>query len=405
MAGRIVARLAHPPADNIEWVIYNDYKSIEGPFQTSISELRDKTNQYPITVLVPSIALQILHVNIPRTSRSNLLKAIPYALEEQVADDMSNIHFAILETSDEKQTIAVVAKSLMDTWLKQLTTAGIHAESLIPDVYALPEAGTAWFAVCDKDSVLCSCGHNLKFVTDKMNFYTITRLFLENEQYPKPSHIEISCDNVSSLNLPPEVVSINGVPIHCTPPQEPLIRYLAQHLPKSSMINLLQGDYQATHTHLVIKRTWGIAAAIVAIWCVSFFGKDLLQYHQLNKQQTILQQQVDHIYHQVFPTATAVTTPKLRFERELKRLQVASQGSTVLSLIAQAAPVVKSSSDITIESLEFKEDKLTIKVRSNNFQNIEGLVNALKQKQLTVAQSEAQRSDNVATSNIVIRKH
>lgn len=404
MALRLILRLTHPASDIVEWLICDDNTPVEGPFTSSLHELKTKASQYPVIVLVPGIAVHITETSIPRTSRTNLLKAIPYTLEDQIAEGITNTHFAIIDIKEDKQLIAIVARAQMDAWLKQLSEANIFTESIIPDFYGLPDAGTAWYALCDKEKMLCSCGHQLKFVTDKINFYNVMRLYLESEKYGRPSHIEIFCDDLGPLKLPNGAVSIDGAPIHCVPAKTDVLTYLSQHLPTSPSINLLQGDYRPAHTQALIKRTWKIAGVLVLIWWISSLTTDVLTYHQLNKQQKLLQQHIQQIYFQVFPTATTVTAPKVRIERELTNLQNATAGSAMLNLITQVAPVVVENKEISIESLDYKEGELTLKIRSDNFQNIDNLASALKQKKLSVQQGEAQRSANFATSNLVIRK-
>ena len=45
-------------------------------------------------VIVPSEDVLVTTVTLPKMNRSRLLQAIPYALEEQVIEDVDTMHFA-----------------------------------------------------------------------------------------------------------------------------------------------------------------------------------------------------------------------------------------------------------------------------------------------------------------------
>ena len=48
-----------------------------------------------ITVLVPGTECLLSRVQIPGRNRQKLLRAVPFALEEQLSDEVENLHFAI----------------------------------------------------------------------------------------------------------------------------------------------------------------------------------------------------------------------------------------------------------------------------------------------------------------------
>ncbi len=66
---------------------------------------------------------------------------MPYALEEQLAEDIDDLHFAIGKRPPRTPSttpVAVVALSLMDEWTSALKAAGISAESMYVDSDLLP---------------------------------------------------------------------------------------------------------------------------------------------------------------------------------------------------------------------------------------------------------------------------
>ena len=65
---------------------------------------------------------------------------MPYALEEQLAEDIDELHFAIGKRDGDSPTtpVAVVALALMDEWTNTLKAAGLVPESMYVDSDLLP---------------------------------------------------------------------------------------------------------------------------------------------------------------------------------------------------------------------------------------------------------------------------
>ena len=68
-----------------------------------------------VVVLVSGADGLLTRVSIPGSSRQKLLRAVPYALEEQLSEDVDNLHFALGTTlEDEGWPVAVIRKQFMD---------------------------------------------------------------------------------------------------------------------------------------------------------------------------------------------------------------------------------------------------------------------------------------------------
>ena len=54
--------------------------------------------QHKVIVLLDSSNVHLNHVQLPTSNRQKMLRAIPYALEEQLAEDIEDFHFVIGKT-------------------------------------------------------------------------------------------------------------------------------------------------------------------------------------------------------------------------------------------------------------------------------------------------------------------
>lgn len=97
-----------------------------------------------------------LAVDLPFPSRRQRQTALPFAVEDQLADPIADLHFALgTELSPRRHLVGVVRKSRMDAWQALLAEAGLDASILVPDALTLPlpEAG-AWAVRVEGDRAL-----------------------------------------------------------------------------------------------------------------------------------------------------------------------------------------------------------------------------------------------------------
>src|SRR5256885_3286084 len=95
---------------------------------------------------------------IRRPPRSTLF---PYttlfrSLEERLADDIDDLHFAIGKRAGDsaRAPVAVVARALLDEWLATLRAGGLEPEAIYADSELLPHNPSQAVLLLDEDAVL-----------------------------------------------------------------------------------------------------------------------------------------------------------------------------------------------------------------------------------------------------------
>lgn len=98
---QLILRLSAETSDSLEWLIWSISRHqtlTQG--NGTLERLQTVLADYPVMsvrVLVPSTDVTFHSLSLPRQSRRQLLQAIPFMLEEQVASDIDQLHFAVME--------------------------------------------------------------------------------------------------------------------------------------------------------------------------------------------------------------------------------------------------------------------------------------------------------------------
>ena len=106
----------------------------------------------------------------------------------------------------------------------------------------------------------------------------------------------------------------------------------------------------------------------------------------LNKKTAVVDNQIEVIYHQFFPEAKQVISPKFRISQLLKTTQEDNQ-MRFWVLINAFAKTMKDSS-ITIDQMRYQNKILAVTLVSPDFVTLQKLETVLKQ-QLKVNQTQA----------------
>src|SRR3546814_16716794 len=90
-----------------------------------------------MTHSLPTRRSSDLTVEVPARQPAKVLQAAPFVLEEQLAEDVDTLHFALgARQADHRWPLAIVSQTRMQAWLALLQDFAIHADAMVPDVLA-----------------------------------------------------------------------------------------------------------------------------------------------------------------------------------------------------------------------------------------------------------------------------
>ncbi|HTC39566.1 MAG TPA: type II secretion system protein GspL, partial [Steroidobacteraceae bacterium] len=93
-----------------------------------------------VVVLAPAAQILLAEPALPPGGGTKLVRAVPFALEEHLTEDVDQLSFAIGHRRSNGSTpVAVVSRSVLQGWIASLSAAGIDPQAIYPDILAMPE--------------------------------------------------------------------------------------------------------------------------------------------------------------------------------------------------------------------------------------------------------------------------
>lgn len=152
-------------------------------------------------------------------------------------------------------------------------------------------------------------------------------------------------------------------------------------------MNLCQGEMQHGYKNDLLKKGYQLSIVLFCIWLLSLLVVNWIKLHQLNKETQKIDEQTAVIYHEFFPDAKQVISPKFRITQLLKSNNAEEQ-NRFWFLLNQFSKVMKNDHH-TLEQLRYQNKTLSVTLVSTDFTSLEELENELKKLQLKVKQTQA----------------
>jgi general secretion pathway protein L len=333
-----------------------------------------------VFALVPSEFVTLHTLDLPALNRKQQLKAIPFALEEQLPDDIGSYFFLSLEqkTENGRVSVAVIKHEYMKTWLDQLKAVNISPQLLIPELLALEYIPNTWQIYIEGQFALVRTELTQGFVTDIPNL----ELLINNQKNPKKIILTDQGQDASVKSA-----SFNFSFEKNLNPQS-LLAQAARTLLKKPVLNLLQEQYY-------VKPLKEIGDSWYSSWSTSWYLGVLLiivlilgkaaQAIYLSHVVTLQQKTITQIFYQHFPASIALENPQKQMEQQLKVAKFSTEGGKFLSDMDKVGSVISQYKMLTFQSITFNNSQMTFTLPLLNLQWQQEIINQLSEKGLKLS--------------------
>jgi len=364
------------------WSLCNDAGELTGKITTcSLDEISKNAGGHSIVVLLNSQCLHINQVKLPTQNLQKMLKAVPYAIEEFIADDIENFHFVIAKNKNSDLTSVVgIEKSTLQTITQIFQKANINVEKIIPDALCLAANENQWVCLNHlNDTYLQTNTQYGTVLPNEILQYTLTNK-LADESLSKPEKILLFSEqeNSGTFDSIPfeEIIGDNEIELlNVVYNTHPLVVFCG-HYKQATSLNLLQNDFKPKRQSSGHWQHWKLAASLAAIWLILNLGFTGFKHSQIKDENLITKAKIEKIYKKAFPQSKKIVNPRVQMEQKLKELKSGSGNSNngLIYLLAESFGTLGSNNqNITVLSLTFRNNRMDIGLDGNNLQSIETL--------------------------------
>jgi len=369
------------------WVLRDEQRPTGALFHGNLQEAAAQAAGARVSVLVPGVDVLLAQVELPAMKAQRLARAVPFALEEQLAGDVDDLHVAIGQRDAQGRVAnAVVSRQQLDGWLEQLKAVGLQADVMTPEMFGLQwdaedEPGQSrWSMLIDGQAGLLRTGVQTGLAFEMDSLLPVLQACIDDAGDTPPMGLQLTVcgDNVFADSDEYRVLSAlcaeQGIDLSLDEKNEARSVMLAQNFDEQRAINLLQGDYSRKQQLEKLLRPWRPALMLGGLWLLLQAGVFVVEYNRLSTQSSELKEQIETVYRETFPESRNVVNPKVQMQRGLEKLQGGGgQNEGLLALLAQTGVVLKDTPGAVLRTLRFKGNKLDVDVNMPDLQSLDKL--------------------------------
>lgn len=365
-------------AQQATWAFCNDAGELTGKLTTgSLDELSEVSNNNTAVVLLNSRCLHINQLKLPTMNMQKMQRAVPYAIEEFIAEDIEDFHFVISKNKHSDTTSVVgIDKTTLKNIIDVFQQHNILVEKIIPDVLCLAANDKQWACLSfGQDSYLQTDALNGMVLSDDILPYVIKNK-LQDEEKAKPEKILLFCEQgktavFDELNIDDDDIEAINISYNT----HPLVIFCGQYK-QALKLNLLQHKFKPKRKSAGYWHHWRLAASLAIVWLTLHLAVTGYQYTQLKDRNNITRAEIERIYKKSFPKSRKIVNPRSQMEQKLSELKGNSGGdsSGLMFLLAESfGTLSQDKKNITLQSLTFRNNKMEIGLDSANLQAVETL--------------------------------
>ena len=353
-----------------------------------------------VIVLVSGIECLLTSVRVPGRKRKKLLQAVPYALEEQLSDDVEKLHFALgSQLEDGSWQVAITNKHYMESLMVTLGEAGLDVQHVLPEQLAvpLPESGNS--VLIDHDIAVVRDAEHTGYAIDCDNLGVVLAAG-KQEDPDVQAVLQLYVEQDAAM---PDLGEYQGETRVERYARDPLA-VLSQGLDIRTL-NLLQGKFSLSGE---LSRIWHPLRATAALLVAGVLISNAVMavdYYRLSKESDQLKLQIEKTFKEAFPETRRLVNPRAQMQQKLDQLlQGQGSGSRFLNLISQAGVVIKDMDGVKITGANYRSGRLDLDLNVGSLQLLDQLKQALaKSGSLSVEiQSATTESDQRVKSRLRI---
>lgn len=307
-----------------------------------------------VCVLVPAAEVLLTEADLPVKSGARVQQIVPFALEEQLAEDVENLHFAVGRRPAQaaRTPVAVVSKASMETWLAELRGAGITAAALYAESELIPANPGQAVGLLDGDSAIVRrAGQQPVTMPIDALSEALALIRPDLEETTAVDHrgqglvLYTGAAEWHRHSAAVEQIRdrFDGVKIQLL--TDGPLALLAQRLPaaSASAINLLQGPYAPKTSLVSDSRVWRVAALLLAALVLLHAGGSASELIAINHAEHRVDRSIVQTFRAAMPGEHNAIDARRRMEQRLESL---GKGGNVTGLLAALDALAESRADV-----------------------------------------------------------
>lgn len=322
------------------------------------SDIQVSDNQTLILLISANLVYNTT-VIIPSKNDEVIRQSLAYAIEEEMANDITENHYAYKSIAENKFLVSVIKLETINKISELLSEYGYKSDKLYSEIFACPSQENIC-NICQTDDGYSIINHSGRGTLIQSRMVSAYNKISDTDKIVIYSRKSLGITNTSDIKN--VVVNIPAL--------------FAKTITSDEYVNLFQGRFKENSEDLSKYNPVKKLSVLIAVFVISWLLINILKLNTLSEkiedvrfqQQELLRQSVINI------NESELNDP---YSAMNSRLQISAQGvnkssrQILISSLSYLGATLLQFPDISIQSLRLRENKVEVKIEASDL----GLVN------------------------------
>ncbi|MGC4111375.1 MAG: type II secretion system protein GspL [Nocardioides sp.] len=371
-----------------QWLVCNDDGNvIVNPVSGELAQAVPMATGRRVVLIVPATDALATDSDAPAKSAAKLAQVVPYALEERVAGEIEDLHFAIGERSEAsaRVPVVVVARDRLGGWISDLRAAGLVPSAIYSAATLVPSMPGQLIALLDGDSLTLRTPDAPPLVMPALSIGDAFEMALATQQSPvaglepAPLGLLLYTGHDEWQAHQHEIDALRdrftGVKVQLLPSGS--ISALAPAAAAGDAVNLLQGSFALSSPVEMRWRSWRIAAVLAGALVFLHIGARYFELSRLEKNETAIDSSIEDAFRAAMPGQNNATNARRRVELRLAEVR-SGGGGTLLPALSAVAAARSAAPTANIEGITFRDGILQLRISAPDAASLDAIGRQLR---------------------------
>ncbi|CDT99594.1 General secretion pathway protein L [Vibrio coralliirubri] len=408
MSEFLTVRLSSEPQSPVQWLVWSTSQqeviaSGELSSWEQLDELTPYAEKRSCIALLPGNECLIKRVEIPKGAARQFDSMLPFLLEDEVAQDIEDLHLTILDKDAAHATVCGVDREWLKQALDLFREANIIFRKVLPDTLAVPfeEQGISALQI-DQHWLLRQGNYQAVSISEAW-----LPMFLQSDWVVADDE-EQATTIFSYTAMPNEDVQQQSGANWQAKPAELVMSLLSQQAITSG-VNLLTGTFKTKSSFSKYWRVWQKVAIAACLLVAVIVTQQVLKVQQYEAQAQAYRMESERIFRAVLPGKQRIPTVsylKRQMNDEAKKYGGSGDGDSLLGWLALLPETLGQVKSIEVESIRYdgNRSEIRLQAKSSDFQHFETARVKLEEK-FTVEQGPLNRNGDAVFGSFTLKPH
>lgn len=320
-----------------------------------------------MALLLPGADVALLSAALPVGNEAKLQPLVPFALEDQVSQDIELLHFALGQRDPFTgiTTVAVVERVLLQRWLDQARALGVSPQAAFAESELVPAFPGQVTMVVSDDQLVLRSDIARTAVLPAADPLLALEMFLGVDADLSTVHLAVYAGAADWQKYSRQVEALRDrvATLKVQLSTGGMLALAARALPHSTAINLLQGSLRPKSATTNQWKKWRLVGMLAGALLLLHLLADVWQLRQLRKAEKSLDDSIAQVYAMAFPGQPAGADARRRMEQRLSgAVGDANQPGELMHVLAALSAARQNVPVVQLETLSFHRGSAQMKL-------------------------------------------